>query len=217
MNISFQNRAPRSLCAVFLAAAIIFLSFPFCLYADETTEDPEDNDKPYVYAVEIEFGSFGFYYDWGTWNVGTFSYETDPASTSPAADTVSGKPGWYGFDGITNQIKVTNLTSSSAAQRIRILIEYSGVSDEYSAFPLLSGSVRMYCYDSPSFDTCLYVFDRTEFRPDICEFYVGNGGESREVYLSFSGEPKTVDGEPFMSVTAQKIGYITLGVALADK
>lgn len=217
MNICFQNRTARSLCAVFLAAAIIFLLFPFCLRADETTGDPGDDDKPYIYAVEIEFGSFGFYYDWGTWNVGTFSYETDPTSRSPAADTVSGKPGWYGFDGITNKIKVTNLTLSSAEQRIKILIEYSGVSDEYNAFPLLPGSVKMYCYDSPSFDTCLNVFDRTAFIPDVCEFYMGNSGDSREIYLSFSGEPKTADGQPYMSGTAQKIGYITLGVALADK
>lgn len=217
MNIQFRYGTARSLCAVFLAAAIVFLSFPFCLYADETTEDPDDNHNPYVYAVEIEFGSFGFYYDWGTWNVNTFSYEAEPTSVSPAADTVSGTPGWYGFDGIANKIKVTNLTAPSAEQRLKITIEYSDLPEEYDKFPLLPGSVKMYCYDTPDFSTCLNAFNGSEFISDICEFYMGNGGDSREVYLSFSGEPKTLDGEPYMSSVAQKIGYITLSVALADK
>ena len=39
------------------------------IIADEMTSDPEDGDNPYIYAVEIEFGSFGFYYDHGIWNV----------------------------------------------------------------------------------------------------------------------------------------------------
>ena len=75
MYVFQKYRTVKSVFAVFLAVVFAFLSLTPFVYADETTEDPGDNGNPYVYAVEIEFGSFGFYYDYGTWNEDSFSYE----------------------------------------------------------------------------------------------------------------------------------------------
>jgi cell division septation protein DedD len=61
---------------------------------------------PYTYLVTIEYGSFQFYYDWGEWDVEQLAYTKDGASSYPAAKTVDGGPGWYGFDGITNRIGI---------------------------------------------------------------------------------------------------------------
>jgi len=211
MNIRFRYRTARSLCAVFLVAAILFfLVPPLGLQAeDETKEDPADNGEQYVYAVEIEFGSFAFYYDWGTWNVNTFSYEADPNSLSPAADTVSGKAGWYSFDGVNNKIRVTNYTITDT-QMVEITIQFSDTSSaDYDHFPLEQGCIKMDFYDTQDFANRLNSADNSYA-------FSMEKDASQEIYLSISGKPITVDGQPYMSATAQRIGYLTISVGLTD-
>lgn len=220
MYVFQKYRTVKSVFAVFLAVVFAFLSLTPSVYADETTEDPGDNGNPYVYAVEIEFGSFGFYYDYGTWNEDSFSYEASLSSSNPAAGTDKNEPGWYGFDGITNRIKIVNLTPDTtegeSIAAVKISLQYSDVSDYSSSFPLAQGCVSMYCYEEPELVSCL-----NENTPNICEFIVpnipvGGSASSRFVYLSFSGEPRTKDGGLFISSSAQRIGYITLGVEVVS-
>lgn len=173
----------------------------------EISGDPGDNDAPYVYAVEIEFGSFAFYYDWGTWNVNTFSYDADASSTYPAADTVPGKAGWYSFDGVNNKIKVTNKSVSTTSKLVKINIQYSTEGDSFDNFPLQPGCINMDFYDDRELLSKVgsnnnYTFDMEK-------------DTSREIYLSISGEPILPGGEPYMSATAHRIGYIVLSVDLA--
>ena len=215
-------RNAKALCAVFLAGAISFLAQALPIRADEMTSDPEDGDNPYIYAVEIEFGSFGFYYDHGIWNEDTFSYEASSTSTDPAADTTEGRPGWYGFDGVANRIRVTNMTTMTAGSDImtdsvQITLRYSDTPDGYYEFPLAAGSVSMYCYAEPDLATCLNAAT-----PNIYEFIIpnvpiGQDAPTKSVYLSFSGEPRTVDGELFISGSVQRIGALTLSVSLVTQ
>ena len=222
MRIFPKKQTGGRLCSAILALSLVFAALRLpSVRADEATGDPQDDDNPYIYAVEIEFGSLGFYYDHGTWNEDTFRYDASSTSTHPAADTEAGSPGWYGFDGVANRIRVTNLTPETAdadtvTEGIKIELRYSDRSDGYYDFPLASGSVSMYCYAEPELVTCLNTDT-----PNVYEFVMSGmpaGGEAPEssVYLSFSGVPRTAQGELFIHSSAQRIGTLTLAVSLSD-
>lgn len=120
-------KATRSLCAVLLAFAVSLSAFSLYLKAadeDSANAGETESDKNYRYEIEVEFSSFAFYYDYGTWNVNTMSYEADKSSDNPSANTVKGYPGWYGFDGISNMIRVKNLSKSDVAKDINVEIRF---------------------------------------------------------------------------------------------
>ena len=64
-------------------------------------------DDEDVYALDIEFGSLSFTYDYGIWDVNDMRYEAVSTSINPAEGTVAGYPGWYGFDGKANKVTIT--------------------------------------------------------------------------------------------------------------
>ena len=100
---------------------------------------------------------------------------------------------------------------------VQITLRYSDTPDGYYEFPLAAGSVSMYCYAEPELATCLNATT-----PNIYEFIIpnvpiGQDAQSSYVYLSFSGEPRTADGELFISGSAQRIGALTLSVSLVTQ
>ena len=92
--------------------------FPFVPSAAAVRDDIDPGD---IYAVDIEYGSLSFYYDYGIWNVNTMRYEAAATSENPAAGTPDGLPGWYGFDGTANRVAVIN---RSAGKSITVEIAY---------------------------------------------------------------------------------------------
>lgn len=195
----------------------MLINFPFARTVSAEDEassfDPGDNNNPYVYEIEIEFGSLGFFYDYGVWNVNTFSYETDVMSKNPAADTVEGYPGWYGFDGVANKITVKNhsltIDQGAPTDSVSVEISFTGfTSSDVSQNASVISGISMYCYDGADLknSNCLNTGE------NIYEFDIKNG-EDKELYISFSGEPKNSDGSSFISLSAKPIGFITLTVS----
>lgn len=213
------NNTAKSLCAV-LTALILILTCTLNTFAvDKTTEDttspsvdidPENNEQ-YIYAIEIEFGSFGFYYDYGTWDVNDLCYKSNQSSADPSADTKQGSPGWYGFDGNANKISV-NIMSIKDPVRIKL---------NFELYNLDANCVKMFFYSSNDFLSAnclnennpnLYSFDMTE---------IGN----EEIYFSLSGKPSekptiTSDNEiivqDFVSSNLAVIGQLTLEISLSS-
>ena len=95
--------------ALMLAFACLF---SLCRFPAKV-EAVESDEENYEYSVTISFGTFDFYYDWGVWDADALKYAASTTSTSPAAGTVAGDPGWYGFDGVANKISVEFLHSTS--------------------------------------------------------------------------------------------------------
>lgn len=208
----------KSLCAVFLAGTLAFLTTPQIYAENEGATDPGDDNNPYVYSITIEFGSFDFYYDYGTWNTETLKYAANYSSANPAAGTTPGEPGWYGFDGITNKITVTNGSINSELSPVEVKIEFTDNdnTDTNANFPLKSGSISMTCYDDIALSS-----------PTTSKVTMGNGcifevaaptdapnPTVRDIYVSFEGAPKNADGTNFKNTSPTIIGYITLTVSL---
>ena len=105
-----------------LCAVIFLLSWLFPFAPTASAVDPVDPADPgYIYAVDIEYGSLSFYYDYGIWNVNTMRYEAAATSDHPAAGTPDGLPGWYGFDETANRVAVIN---KSAGKSITVELTY---------------------------------------------------------------------------------------------
>lgn len=94
--------------AALLCAAIMLISCLVPVPPARATDPAADPGDPFVYAVDIEYGSMSFYYDYGIWNVNTMRYEASATSDNPAEGTPDGFPGWYGFDNTANRIAVIN-------------------------------------------------------------------------------------------------------------
>lgn len=90
----------KSLCAVILAVGVLFFALQPKVFAEETTEDvteqadvndtvlyDPDNNQPYKYYIEIEFGPMQFYYDWGKWDPSSYRYKANDSSINPSYDT----------------------------------------------------------------------------------------------------------------------------------
>ena len=175
-------------------------------------------EESYVYNVTVTFGSFDFYYDYGTWDSENLKYAANASSKNPAADTADTFPGWYGFDGVTNKITVEN---SSTAGEVQIHIQYTDTSLEGDttdniAFPLRLGSVTMSCYDNAAL-----TMPASGAIANGCSFHVAGLAAApqptvKDIYVSFSGKPLNTDGTNFVSAQTKRIGYITLTVSLPD-
>lgn len=223
-----MNRSAKSLCAVFLSLALIFFA-PSNVFANAPDMSvPVETLPPslqtaaesesYIYSVTITFGSFDFYYDYGTWDSQNLKYAANASSKNPAADTVDTFPGWYGFDGTANKITVENM---SVERPVRVKVEYTASplandATDNASFPLREGSVTMSCYENPELTQ-----PASGSFTNGCSFTVDGSSASvamvsKEIFVSFSGKPVNKDGTDFKSAQAQRIGYITLTVSLPD-
>ena len=167
--------------------------------------DEENN----VYAMDIEFGSLSFYYDYGNWNVNTMRYEADANSTGPAAGTTSGFPGWYGFDKTSNKIVLTN--SSVGDRKITVSLDYRGLTDKEAAAAQagyavtgVSMSVTGDAWTHASGNRYTAVIQATRD--------AGGYPVPVEAYIHLSGEPKLENGSPYESQTLQPIGMLIIKI-----
>lgn len=212
------------------------------LFAEETvTSGPENTVDPntgttYRYNLDIQFGSLGFYYDWGTWDTETLSYKANESSANPAAGTKLGDPGWYGFDGITNKISFINTSSGGEGNNsLYVRLEYHTTPfGDAEAFPSLSSDVKMNFYlgdatnqfqtllsSDPQAGAVIAKIPRSEATGE--KDAEGNTiYQPTDIYISMSGTPYTVtkDGGVetitgrFHSTASVSIGFlkITVGV-----
>lgn len=167
-----------------------------------------DAEEEYAYKIVIEFGSFSFYYDYGTWDPGTRTYKADPASRDPSHSTVEGSPGWYGFDGISNKITVENLSEYEGQPlSVKITISYSQA--EFSQ--TVEDSVKMTLFPDKTFTNGYKETDSD----GKYSFTVASGNKN-EFFISLSGIPKDSTGDYLFSDVAIPIGYITLQVSMPE-
>ena len=166
-----------------------------------------DAEEEYVYKIVIEFGSFSFYYDYGTWDPGTLTYKADPASSDPSHSTVKGSPGWYGFDGISNKITVENLSDyeGQPLSDLKITISYSQA--EFSQ--TVGESVSMTLFSDEAF-----LKEHEGISPDGSYSFTIPSGTENVVFVSLSGTPSDSQGNDIFSDVAIPIGYITLQVSM---
>ena len=167
------------------------------LLADDLQSSSDQNDK---YAISIEFGALHFYYDWGTWDTNSHEYKADPSSSDPAVGTTSGKPGWYGFNGQNNQIKITNTSLNDAVQvTIKFTMDRDSVYDQANQVEwvdLKNSEIQMSLYQGTlvNGDTTKPVFAFGEQHTSgawVEEGYeiVLEKGVTETMFVSFEGEP----------------------------
>lgn len=162
-----------------------------------------------VYAMDIEFGSLSFYYDYGNWNVNTMRYEADANSTGPADGTTSGFPGWYGFDGTSNKIVLKN--GSVNGSPITVSMNYRGLNDDEVAAAGAEHAVKgvsmivtgdAWTLDSGNRYTAVIPATRD----------AGGYPVPVEAYIHLSGEPKLENSSPYESQTLQPIGMLIIKI-----
>jgi hypothetical protein len=99
----------------YISFLLIFtLAFSYAFASFGSPVSAENTNRTYSYMVEITFGPFAFYYDYGIWDVNELDYVKSETSQAPAKGTVDGYPGWYGFDGNTNRVSVTYQNTNGA-------------------------------------------------------------------------------------------------------
>ncbi|HBF15545.1 MAG TPA: hypothetical protein DDW30_07690 [Clostridiales bacterium] len=205
-----KNRIFKSIRALFAAVLSVSLSvsvlsaFP-AARAEETGSTAET--KSYQYSVEIEFGAMTFCYDYGTWNPSNLRYEAEETE-APAAGTVAGFPGWYGFDGTANKISVRyNATEATEGtnELLQVVLSYRALTANDGGTSVMAGIVGV----TPEF------YGDTELTK-----YLGGSGtslsvaknDSTSVWLSLTGAPMNSVGSPFRSQTLIPIGMLTIAL-----
>ena len=187
---------------------------------------------PYQYLVTIEFGSFQFWYDWGEWDVEKLAYTKDASSKDPAAGTVDGGPGWYGFDGVTNRIGVTYQAPGGVTNETPWL-ELSLVLNPAMEIPtgateatrVFNNSTVIEIYDNYDKDTKTFSGKLTELHADVQTPQTllplaptVDDETVHEYFLSLTGAPHNADADnsPFRSPNAVSLGLICISIALVD-
>jgi cell division septation protein DedD len=157
---------------------------------------------PYQYLVTIEFGSFLFYYDWGEWDVDELAYTKDGASSYPAAKTVDGGPGWYGFDGITNRIGIYYQAPNEGENAPKLDVTLSFTPAKSGDAPVFDGNTAIEIYDDianggekvKTYTNCVAELSATNTDPwtaSLPEITASvDGATVNEFYLCLSGEPR---------------------------
>jgi hypothetical protein len=198
---------------------------------------------PYQYLVTIEFGSFQFWYDWGEWDVDKLAYTKDASSKDPAADTVDGGPGWYGFDGVTNRIGVTYQAPHGVTEGSPWLV----LSISFVPATVSPDSTERVFNDATSFQF-FNTMEKTEVDGQTVITYSQIGGDGKpvklsateegvwkpveldtiapdgvevqvhEYFLSLTGAPHKADANnsPFRSANAVSLGLFCISIALVD-
>ena len=196
----------KSLCAVIMAAAILFFAAGGAsVHAEDITTGAKSS--VYKYAVTIEFGSMTFCYDYGTWDVNEMRYKADAANQNPANGTAEGYPGWYGFDGTSNliSVKYSNENPNDAATANRNL----SVTLAYRALAASEGTV----VDGVTME---FYTDAALTIPFSSSFVVPHTTPEDDtaktvIYTSLRGEPRAGGGQ-YQSGTFIPIGMLTIRV-----
>ncbi len=192
------NRITRSLCAVLLCVSLL-LGQQSILAAPGDGAGLQPLDDGYVYAIDIEFGNFAFYYDYGVWNVNTMRYEASQTSTEPAVGTVNGFPGWYGFDSTSNLIQITNRSTSKSA------VEFSLNYRSLNAGELTAAGV-----DQIVTDVTMVVTDSAG-NPLLTTRVAADEDTPVQWFIHLQGEPH-VGGQVYDSNTMNPIGMLTIKI-----
>lgn len=220
----------RSLCAVMTACALCLALLTLPVGAEETTAPAPSADPvpaadpmvvdgeitiPYTYLVTIEYGSFQFYYDWGEWDVEQLAYTKDGNSSYPAAKTVDGGPGWYGFDGITNRIGIYYQAPNEGANAPKLAVTLSFTPAKSGDAPVFDGNTAIEIYDdiadggekvktyTKSVAT-LSAANTDPWEASLPEITASvDGATVNEFYLCLSGEPRLalVTADPVFAET----------------
>lgn len=167
----------------------------------------------YKYNITIEFGALQFYYDWGEWSPSEHQYRADVSSSNPAADTTGGLPGWYGFDGTNNCIKVINNSAGAVVVKLSFDMaedeKYSNAND--GMYDELQKNITMSVYENYANNTFSGEVPVSE--PNQYKFNL-IANETEDWYLSFSGKPLLPNDVKFQSLTPKAIGFLTIEVEL---
>lgn len=188
-----KKRILSSLCAVIMVLVWCIVPSP----AQRVSAADDDAD---VYALDIEFGSLSFTYDYGIWDVNDMRYEAAGTSTNPAEGTVAGYPGWYGFDGKANKIKITN-NSTFGDHSITVSLTYREFNDSEVSSGLTKVTGVQMALDGAGWT---YVADNN-FSATI------EAGHSQECLVQLSGEP-VVNTSKYFSEFMQPVGMLTLRI-----
>lgn len=196
-----HNRKAGALCAV-----MFLLSWLLPLSPTAAAVDPVDPGD--VYAVDIEFGSLAFYYDYGIWNVNTMRYEAAETSSSPAQGTTPGFPGWYGFDEKANLIKVVN---GSLDDSITVEFTYAPLTAEQIAIAKASKPDGEWDALQPVSGVSMTVVNT-----DTGVLWEGNAatipaGDEAAGFVQLDGTPM-VNGERYNSEDMLPIGMFTMTI-----
>ncbi len=209
----------RTLFAAVLSVSLtvsVLSAFP-AARAEETGETSESETNSYRYSVEIEFGSMTFCYDYGTWNPSNLRYETEETQ-SPAAGTVSGFPGWYGFDGVANKISVlykedeniSNGSTDTAHDYLQVTLSYRALGSEEggtSSAAIGMTGVTTELYGDDTLKNRMGSVDGSGYTLTVEK----NTGNPVSVWLSLKGEP-SVGGASFTSETLVPVGMLTIAL-----
>ena len=190
-----RARGAISLCAVMVVLALLLCHAP-SIPASAEEETTAAGQKNYRYAVTIEFGSMTFYYDYGRWDVNEMCYKAGTSSQNPAAGTVQGYPGWYGFDGIANRIGVQFTDSENNAQaRLSVTLGYGVIDSSVDTTDAMSNI---------SMD--FYIDQNLTEKLENNTFSVSPSGTKTEIFASLRGEPG------FYSETFAPIGFLSITI-----
>ena len=190
-----KKRILSSLCAVIMV--LVWCVFPSPAQSVSAADDED------VYALDIEFGSLSFTYDYGIWDVNDMRYEASDTSINPAEGTVAGYPGWYGFDGKANKVTITN-NSRIGDHDITVSISYRDFNDSDirdTELEKVTG-VNMALGSGSDWSGSLNRYEKSIA-----------AGTSSTVYVHFSGEPRMVDGGgKYFSVAMNPVGLIVVRI-----
>lgn len=203
----------RTLFAAVLSVSLtvsVLSAFP-AARAEETGETSESETDSYRYSVDIEFGSMTFCYDYGTWNPSNLRYEAEETE-APAAGTVAGFPGWYGFDGIANRISVSykdkdDNRSDPSHDYLQVTLSYRALQEKDGVATDSIGvtGITPELYGDESLKNLIEAIGE-----DGSVLSVAKGGQI-SVWLSLKGEP-TVNSKPFASVNLVPVGMLTIAL-----
>ena len=203
-----------------LSIALIFsLVFSCALAPFEIQVEAAQDVRVYTYTVEITFGPFAFYYDYGIWDVNELDYVKAETSTDPSHDTEDGAPGWYGFDGNTNHVSVTYQDSvgEDVASSIDVSVKFtlSKVNGQQITGVLLTGySDAEFVNKLPNKDALSDVYS-SGYKFNVPNTYnkAGEGeGIPTNTYFSLDGTPM-VGAERLQTVSGTVLlGTITISI-----
>ena len=188
-----KKRIISTLCAVIM----VFVWCRGFASVQVKAADPVDSD---VYALDIEFGSLTFTYDYGVWDVNDMRYEASSTSTNPADGTVAGYPGWYGFDGTANKITVIN-RSELGDHSISVSLTYR----EFNDSEVSSGLEKVTGVEMTLNGTGWNSVSVNKYSTEIA------AGSSATCLVQLSGEPVVSAGKYF-SDFMQPVGMLTLRI-----
>lgn len=203
----------RTLFAAVLSVSLtvsVLSAFP-AARAEETGET-SGSETEYRYSVEIEFGSMTFCYDYGTWNPSNLRYEAEETE-SPAAGTVAGFPGWYGFDGIANRISVRyndkdDNGSNPSHNYLQVTLSYRSLQEKDGVTTDSIGvtGITPELYGNESLKNLIETIGENGSVLSVAK------GEQISVWLSLKGEPTAKNGGAFTSVNLVPVGMLTIAL-----